>query len=209
MSMKDDGEAAGRISEALRIPWVRSSLILGAVIVAVGVALIIIFKVLNLGESSLFADVKAFVQTYGLLGIFLATVLAGTIIPVGSPALVAAAASFGLHPAPLVLVAALGFTVGMVINYGLAYGLGRPYVMRKVGAEKLKEISSLWSRWGWILYVVFGLIPVLPVEFLSLFCGLVKARFDVFLVLTFIPRLVVFMLLAYFGFQVGGWLGII
>ncbi|MBC7130221.1 DedA family protein [Candidatus Bathyarchaeota archaeon] len=198
-----------KLSEALRIPWVKSSLILGAILVVVGMALIILFKAFNLGESSLFLDVKSFVENYGLLGIFLATVLAGTIVPLGSPALVVAAASFGLHPAPLILVATAGFTVGMIINYGLAYSLGRPYVIKKVGADRLEEISSLWSRWGWIIYTIFGLIPVLPVEFLSLFCGLLKTRFDIFLVLTFIPRLLVFMLLAIFGSHVGWWLGII
>jgi len=109
----------------------------------------------------------------------------------------------------LVIVATAGFTIGMVINYGLAYGLGRPYVLKKVGVEKLEEISAIWSRWGWIIYTIFGLIPVLPVEFISLFCGLIKSRFSIFLILSFVPRLIVFTLLAYFGSQLGMWVGLI
>lgn len=205
----DKTRKPGRLSEALSVPWVRSSLILGGVLIVVGVALVLIFKFLNLAGSPLFTDTKAFVIEYGLVGIFVATILAGTVVPVGSPVLVVAAASFGVHPLLLTIVATAGFTVGMMINYALAYGFGRPFVLKKLGAEILEEISTLWNRWGWIIYTLFGIIPVLPVEFLALFCGLIKARFSRFLILSFIPRLIVFALLAYFGVQLGGWLGIL
>ncbi|MCS7095968.1 MAG: VTT domain-containing protein [Candidatus Bathyarchaeota archaeon] len=198
----------GRLSEALSVPWVRSSLILGGVLAAIGVVLVLIFKFFNLAGSPLFMDAKAFIMEYGLVGIFLATILAGTVVPVGSPALVVAAASFGVHPLLLAIVATAGFTVGMTINYALAYGLGRPFVLKKLGMERLEEISALWNHWGWVIYTLFGIIPVLPVEFLALFCGLIKARFSRFLILSFIPRLIVFALLAYFGVQLGWWLGI-
>ncbi|MCL7398692.1 MAG: VTT domain-containing protein [Thaumarchaeota archaeon] len=197
-----------KLSEILNVPWVRSSLILGGMLAAIGVILILIFKFLKLGASPIFVDTKNLVIEYGLAGIFVATILAGTIIPVGSPALVVIAASLGIHPMLLTIVATVGFTVGMVINYVLAYGLGRPFVVKKLGMERLEEISALWSRWGWIIYVIFGIIPVLPVEFLALFCGLIKARFSHFLILSFIPRLVVFTLLSYLGVQLGWWLGI-
>lgn len=197
-----------KLSEILNVPWVRSSLILGGMLAAIGVTLILIFKFLELGASPIFVNTKNLVIEYGLAGIFVATILAGTIIPVGSPALVVIAASLGIHPMLLTIVATVGFTVGMVINYVLAYGLGRPFVVKKLGMERLEEISALWSRWGWIIYVIFGIIPVLPVEFLALFCGLIKARFSHFLILSFIPRLVVFTLLSYLGVQLGWWLGI-
>lgn len=197
-----------KLSEVLGIPWIRSSLILGGILAAVGITLILVFKLLNLGSSSFIMDIKSLVVEYGLVGIFMATILAGTVVPVGSPALVVAAASFGIHPMILTIVATAGFTVGMVVNYALAYGLGRPFVVKKLGMERLEEISALWNRWGWIIYVLFGIIPVLPVEFLALFCGLIKAQFDRFLILSFIPRLIVFTLLSYFGIQLGQWLEI-
>ncbi|KON26104.1 hypothetical protein AC480_06385, partial [miscellaneous Crenarchaeota group archaeon SMTZ1-55] len=80
---------------------------------------------------------QAFVADYGLVGIFFATLLAGTVVPLGSPALVVAAALFGAPKIPLIGVATTGFTLGMLVNYGLAYYLGRPYVRKKVSAEKL------------------------------------------------------------------------
>ena len=198
-----------KFSDTLKISWVRSSIILGLIFLAVGLTAIFVLKILNVGGTQLFLDTKDFVKDYGFVGVFCATILAGTIVPLGSPALVVAAASFGLHPILLTLVATVGFTVGMTINYGLAYRFGRPYVMRKVGADRLEEVKSLWSRWGWIIYTIFGFIPFLPVELFALFCGLLKTRLATFLVLSFTPRLVVFTVLAYFGEHIGGWIGII
>ncbi|MEM2522438.1 MAG: VTT domain-containing protein [Candidatus Bathyarchaeia archaeon] len=201
-------EKNGRPRSMFKISWIRSSIILGVTLGCLGLAAVFILKTLNVWENQLLLDAKAFVKEYGLLGIFLATILAGTIVPLGSPALVVTAASFGLHPVPLALTATAGFTIGMLTNYALACSLGRPYVMKKVGEERLEEISFLWRKWGWILYVIFGLTPVLPVELLSLFCGLLKVRLDVFMVLSFTPRLIVFILLAHFGEHLGFWLGI-
>ncbi|MEM3673544.1 MAG: VTT domain-containing protein [Candidatus Bathyarchaeia archaeon] len=209
MKREKTEDSRRKFSEALKISWVRSSIILGLTLLAIGLAAIFILKVLNVGNTQLFLDAKTFVNDYGFLGVFCVTILAGTIVPLGSPALVVAAASFGLQPILLTLVATAGFTVGMTINYGLAYRFGRPYVIRKVGADRLEEMKSLWSKWGWIIYTVFGFIPFLPVELFALFCGLLKTRLATFLVLSFTPRLVVFAVLAHFGGRIGSWIGII
>ena len=198
-----------RFSDLLKTSLVKSSIKLGIISMAVGLAIIFILKILNIGNTQLFFDVEAFVAEYGLIGVFLATILAGTFVPLGSPAFVVAAALFGLHPIPLILVATTGFTIGMSVNYGLAYRLGRPYVMRNVSAEKLDEFMRLWDKWGWVLYTIFGLIPFLPVELLALVCGVLKTRLDIFLVLSFLPRLMVFAIRAYLGETVSSWIGVI
>lgn len=186
--------------------WLKTVVLYGLVFTAVGVALLVLIKVFNVGDTPWFLDMKAFVAAYGLVGIFCATVLAGTVVPLGSPALVVAAALLGVPKLPLVVVATTGFTVGMAVNYGLVYSLGRPYILKKISTSKLEELTGLWARWGWMIYVTFGLIPVLPVELLAFLCGLIKTRVDYFLVLTFIPRLIVFLVLAYFGEYVGLWI---
>lgn len=193
----------------LKISWVKSSIIVGLAFLVIGLVLIVVFKFFDVGKTQLFLDAKNLVREYGFLGIFLATILAGTVVPLGSPALVVAAASFGLNPALLALTATAGFTIGMTINYFLACRLGRPYLVKKLGTEELETATALWNHWGWIIYVLFGFIPILPVEFLALVCGLLKTRIQTFLVLSFAPRLVVFMLLAYFGEALGGWIGFI
>jgi membrane protein YqaA with SNARE-associated domain len=195
--------------DVLKISWVKSSIVYGLILLIIGLTAILVFKVLNVGNIQAFLDAKNLVKDYGLAGIFFATIIAGTILPLGSPALVVAAASFGLNPALLALTAAAGFTIGMTVNYLLAYRLGRPYIVRKMKAEELEATTLLWNRRGWILYVFFGAIPILPVEFLALVCGLLKANIRTFLVLSFAPRFMVFMLLAYFGEALGSWIGFI
>jgi len=202
-----NGKADTKPLGVVRVSWIKKPVTIGLVAAVVCLTIILILKDPN--TRNLLLDVKSLFESYGLLGVFIATILAGTVIPLGSPALVLIAASFGLPQVLLIVVATTGFTIGMAINYGLAYKLGRPYVAKKLGEDKLKEILNLWTKRGWAIYVIFGLIPIMPVEVLSLLCGLLKARFDVFLILTFVTRLILFTVLVYFGEQMGIWLGII
>jgi len=186
----------------------RSSIKLALLLTVAGIIIIGLLKVFNIAAAPLFSSMESFFMNYGLAGIFLATIIAGTIIPLGSPALVAAAALFGVNPILLILVASTGFTIGMTINYALAYRLGRPYVSKKISPAHIEQVSCVWNKWGWIIYTIFGLIPVLPVELLSFICGLLKTRITIFLALSFAPRLIVFALLTYFGQSAGAWLGV-
>jgi len=201
-------KAKDSFSDLLKASWMRSSIKLALLLTVAGLIVIWLLKVFNIAAAPLFSSMEAFFAAYGLAGIFLATIIAGTVIPLGSPALVVAAALFGVNPILLILVASTGFTIGMTINYALAYRLGRPYVSKKISSEHIEQVAHVWNKWGWIIYTIFGLIPVLPVELLSFICGLLKTRITVFLALSFVPRLVVFTLLAYFGQSAGAWLGV-
>ena len=198
-----------KITDAFNISWVKSSIILGIIFLTLGIALILILKSLNIGELHFLLTAKNVINNHGFLGIFIATILAGTILPLGSPSLIVIAASLGLHPILLALIGAIGFTIGMAINYALAYSFGKAFVIKKIGKEKLEETLNIWMNWGWPIYLIFGFIPVLPIEILSFLCGLLKIQLRTFLILTFIPRFIVFIVLAYFGEQIGQWLKII
>ena len=193
--------------DLLKASYVRTSIKLGILLTIAGLIVIWLLKVFNVAATPLFANLQTFFINYGLAGIFLATILAGTIVPLGSPALVAVAALF-IDPIPLILVASIGFTIGMTINYALAYKLGRPFVAKRMEPEHLDQIMHAWSKWGLVIYVIFGLTPVLPVELLSFICGLLKTRVSTFLLLSFIPRLIVFTLIVFFGRYIGAWIGV-
>ena len=199
---------SGKFSDLLKTSWVKSAIKAGIIFTVVGLVVLFTMKFTYIGNSQLFADTKTFVLQSGLLGIFFITMLAGTLLPMGSPGLVVAAALFGLPKIPLIIVATTGFTIGLLVNYALAYYLGRPYVTKRLSAQRIEEIARTWSKWGWILYTIFGLIPVLPVEVLSFVYGLFKTRLDMFVILSFVPRLIVFTLMAYFGEYMGSWMGI-
>ncbi len=205
---EQDPKANYGLSDLLRASWMRSSIKLALIATVAGVIIIGLMKIFNIAGTPLLSDVGSFFTAYGLPGIFLVTILAGTLVPLGSPALVVAAAPF-VNPVLLILVATSGFTVGMAINYGLAYKLGRPYIQKRVSAEHLEEITFVWNKWGWVIYIIFGLIPVLPVELLSFICGFLKTSLTVFIALSFIPRFIIFALLVYFGQYIGAWLGVV
>lgn len=195
------------LSDLLRASWMRSSIKLAIIATIAGLIILWLLKIFNVAGTPLFNDVGSFFTTYGLAGVFLVTIAAGTLLPLGSPAFVLAASPF-VNPALLILVATIGFTIGMTVNYGLAYRLGRPYIQKRVSAEHLEEITCVWNKWGWLIYVVFGLIPILPVELLAFICGFLKTSLTVFIALSFVPRFIVFALLVYFGQYVGVWLGV-
>jgi membrane protein YqaA with SNARE-associated domain len=201
-------KANDSLSDLLKASWMRSSIKLAIILTVAGIIIIGLLKIFNVAETPLFSSIENFFANYGLAGIFFATIIAGTIVPLGSPALVVAAALCGVNPILLILVATTGFTIGMAINYALAYRLGRPYVSKRIAPEHLEQIARVWSEWGWIIYVVFGLIPVLPVELLAFICGLLKTRLTIFIALSFIPRLIIFTLLVFFGQSAGAWLGV-
>ena len=196
------------LSDLLKASWMRSSIKLGIIATVAGLIVIWLLKIFNFAGTPMFSDVSGFFAAYGLAGIFLVTIAAGTLVPLGSPALVVAASPF-VNPVLLILVATVGFTIGMAINYVLAYKLGRPYIQKRVSSDHLEEITYVWNKWGWVIYTIFGLIPVLPVELLSFICGFLKTSVSVFLALSFIPRFIVFALLVYFGQYVGVWLGVV
>lgn len=207
--MAKGSQKAKEISKSLfNASWMRSSIVLAFIAAITTQILIWLLKTFNIAGMQFFSSLEAFFLNYGLVGIFLATIAAGTIVPLGSPALVVAAALFGVNPFLLVFIATIGFTIGMTINYGIAYRLGRPYVEKRISTKHLEEMTYVWNKWGWIIYIIFGLIPVLPVEFLSFICGFLKTRIATFLALSFIPRLIIFAILVYFGQSVGAWLGI-
>jgi len=195
-----------RFRDLLKASWLRTSIKLGILLTVAALITLWLLKIFNVAATPLFSNMETFFLNYGLTSIFLATILAGTVIPLGSPALVAAAALSGVNPIQLVIVASVGFTLGMTINYALAYKLGRPYVAKKFPPDHLEDINRAWNKWGIPLYIIFGLIPVLPVELLSFICGLVKTHIAKFILISFIPRLIVFTLIVYFGQHLGTWL---
>ncbi|MEM3832401.1 MAG: VTT domain-containing protein [Thermoprotei archaeon] len=141
-------------------------------------------------NSQLFLDTRTFIINYGLIGVLLVTIIGGTVIPLGSPVLIMGAALIGMSLFPLILVASIGSTIGMIINYALAYYLGGAYVVKRVSVQKLNTAIRLWNKYGWVIYTIFGIIPFLPVELFSLICGLLKVRIDIFITLTFITRII-------------------
>jgi membrane protein YqaA with SNARE-associated domain len=72
---------------------------------------------------------------YGYLGLFLASFLAATILPVASELFLTSMFLLGYEPLACVMVATTGNTLGAWLNYGIGY-LGKPEWLQKLGAQQ-------------------------------------------------------------------------
>ncbi len=146
--------------------------------------------------------------SYGYFGIFIITLLGGTFFPVGSPAIVATAGALGFPKIPVVIITSVGYTLGICINYFLAYEFGTHYVKKKIGNEVYKDISEWWNKWGILLVVLFALFPILPFNLLALLCGLFRFNILYFILINFGSNLLNSYIFIYLGASAASWIGL-
>lgn len=86
---------------------------------------------------------------YGYFGLFLASFLAATILPVASEIFLTAMFHYGYEPLACLAVATAGNSMGAWLNYGIGY-LGNPNWLRKLGAkpEKIEQWKVKIQRYG-------------------------------------------------------------
>jgi len=188
--------------------WTRALALLILIGVAICLVGVYLLGVLVCERPDVILWIKGLIRGYGLMGVFVATIIAGTVIPLGSPAIIAFAAGFGMPLLPLIIVASVGYTIGVTVNYSFARIIGKKYVERKVSKEKLQDMVRRWNKWGTPLLIAFGLVPGLPIDLLALVCGLLKTKIVYFLLISLGTRIVQFGAFALLGVTVGGWIGI-
>ena len=120
----------------------------------------------------------------GYLGLFLVAFLAATILPAYSEVVFAGLLVAGYDPLALWAWATAGNTLGAVVNWLLARYLLR-FQDRKwfpVRAEALGHAQRWFQRYGvWSLLLAWAPIGG---DALTVIAGLMRVRFDVFLILT-------------------------
>jgi membrane protein YqaA with SNARE-associated domain len=125
--------------------------------------------------------VEAYLMAFGYPGLFAASFLAATLVPLGSEAAVVALSAAGLDRMGVLSVATAGNVMGSVVNYGLGRWGGQWLLARFSSGEKerVERASRAASRWGapllffaWLpvvgdpLTVAAGLLRVHPLPFL-------------------------------------------
>lgn len=119
-----------------------------------------------------------------LPGLFVAALLAATLLPTSSEVLLAALQAAGQHPLwALLLVASAGNTLGSVINWGMGRSLLHWQQRRwfPFSPAQLARASAQFQRWGqWSL--LFAWVPVVG-DPLTLVAGMLRVRFWPFLLI--------------------------
>lgn len=132
-----------------------------------------------------------------LLGLFLAALLAATLVPAQSEAVLAGLILAGGHPVwLLVLVASLGNVLGSVVNWGL----GR-FAAAHVGARwfpvsprRLDQAAGWYHRWG-RLSLLGAWLPVVG-DPLTLAAGVLREPLWSFLALVTLAKVGRYLVLA-------------
>lgn len=95
----------------------------------------------------------------------------------------------------------IGSVIGSWIAFELARKLGQPFVQKMISAEKYEQYEKKihTSRWGIILLYM---IPLFPVDIVSLLIGLTNVRRKRFIVLMMIGLLPNMFVLNFFGSQI-------
>ena len=113
---------------------------------------------------------------YGYVGMFLASLLAGSVFPFSSEAVMAGLLAAGLNPWPLVVYGTIGNVIGSLFNYFIGT-FGRLDWIEKylhVKPDKLDRAQRLMARYGaWIGF--FAFLPIIG-SAIAIVLGLVRAN---------------------------------
>ncbi len=130
-----------------------------------------------------------FLLSHGLPALFCLSLLAATLLPLGSEWLLVALIIQGLPSAQLVAVATLGNVLGAFITYGIGIW-GSGFFMKnflRVDKEQTSRGVELYQRYG-AISLLFSWLPIIG-DPLCLAAGILRLRALRFLILVFLGKL--------------------
>jgi len=134
---------------------------------------------------------------FGCVGLFFASFLAATILPLSSEVVLGGLLLGGLNPVLLVSVATVGNVLGSVVNYVIGFR-GSDFLVTKVlrisDDESLKS-HKIFKKYG-VLSLFFAWIPVVgdPLTFVA---GVIKTDLLLFFTLVTSGKLIRYTVIAY------------
>lgn len=119
--------------------------------------------------------------------LFFSALLAATVLPAQSEAVLVGFLLAGYPPGPLVLVAGLGNVLGALVNWLLGRGIGQLALRREAKPNPMLARAEDWyHRYGkWSLLLSW--VPIIG-DPLTLVAGMLRERLSVFLVLVSVAK---------------------
>lgn len=155
------------------------------------------------------APLESFVEQYGLLGLFAASLISSTIVPFSTEALLLLAIGLRMPTVEVIGVVTIASAVGGFTTYGIGRA-GGILLRRKVERAKLKVYEKVASSGGAPIIFAASFTP-LPYELFAIAAGILKMSVPVFFVSTLCGRAMRFLIIGIFtkkGFElahVGEW----
>ena len=138
-----------------------------------------------------------FLSIYGYPGIFAASFLAATILPLGSEIVLSALLLNGLNPSLLVITATAGNVLGALVNYGVGY-YGKNIVKGKtLDTAGNKYGSSLkWIKKYGSYTLLLAWAPIIG-DPLTVAAGIIRVNIIRFLLLVTAGKLLRYIILTF------------
>jgi len=141
--------------------------------------------------NTLAVFMQDFVELYGIPGLFLIMVLQ-SLIPIFFPSdvIIVGAVIFGMEPLSIVIVSALGSTVGGVIAFSIARKGGKRIVKRFIGEKWMERIDKWFEKWGWSVVIFGRAAPFISSDAIAYAAGVTRMAYRVFFPLALIGALI-------------------
>lgn len=134
---------------------------------------------------------------YGYWGMFLAALLAGSILPFGSEPVMMGLIAAGLDPWGLIIYATIGNVLGSILNYYIGT-LGNVKWIEKylhIDHQKMEKATAIMTRYGpWSGFLAF--LPVIG-DAISVVLGVVRANMWISFCTFTIGKIVRYLIIAY------------
>ncbi len=150
--------------------------------------------------STLVVFMNDFVELYGIPGLFLVMVIQ-SLVPIFFPSdvIIVGAVIFGIEPVSVVIVSALGSTVGGVIAFYIARKGGEKLVRRFIGQKWMERLDRWFEKWGWSVVVFGRAAPFISSDAIAYAAGITKMTLRVFFPLALIGALIRSIILVFLG----------
>ncbi|WP_321430152.1 YqaA family protein [uncultured Methanolobus sp.] len=137
------------------------------------------------------------IEEHALTGLFIASFLASTILPIGSEAYVVLLISKGFNILPVIMVASVGNYMGACTTYYIGLK-GRSDIIEKyfsISDEQLEKTDKLFARYGSFM-LLFTWVPIIG-DAITATGGIMKLDFRIFSFFVFIGKTARYIALAY------------
>ena len=139
----------------------------------------------------------------GYIGLFIASFLAATILPLSSELVLSVLLTNGLPPSSLVIIATIGNVLGSLTNYALGYwaSLGLVKKWLKLSEEEFVSAEQRFKKYG-VLSLFFAWVPIIG-DPLTVMAGVLRIRLLWFVILVTAGKLIRYIVISYITLQVG------
>jgi len=133
----------------------------------------------------------------GYIGLFVASFLAATILPLSSEIVLSTLLLNGLSPVALVTIATIGNVLGSLTNYALGYWASLSVIKKwlKMSEDQFVRAEQRFTKYG-LLSLCFAWVPIIG-DPLTVIAGVLRIRLLWFLILVTVGKLTRYIVISY------------